>query len=396
MGLIEQEKSLVKRVTMRALLALLWSSCCQLALFCLCVLCVAGWPGPPGVGPTGTAMSTGIPANLSTFRLNSGSVLYVRDDLASLQAGSGNGGLSAGAIAGIAAGGVVAALAAAGAAAFVVRRHRRQRCMPASGSDSAGKTAEEGLAVPSSAPSSPSAWDAVSQQQHLQTPRVSLEMLKAIPVPPSRGASASTAELQRSSASPFAASASEPFNMAAGAPLPTAIGSPFPAVPSPFAATAAPNVLHSTHSVQVAGSATRLHSGSGLKGSACSGSCPSCSPGTSSGAGTEPGSAQALLPELERHVAACDATRRFSTSAALQQSICAAAVAAAGSSGDQPALMEGPTHSMRVLPPVLRDWVVDLKDVRFLRHPDGTLHELGSGARWGGGVVVVVVGRRRG
>ncbi|KAL4421640.1 hypothetical protein ABPG75_010931 [Micractinium tetrahymenae] len=49
-------------------------------------------------------------------------------------------------------------------------------------------------------------------------------------------------------------------------------------------------------------------------------------------------------------------------------------------SGEQPVPPERRQSSLSVLPPALRDWVVDLKDLKFLRHADGTLQELGSGA----------------
>ncbi|KAL4421641.1 hypothetical protein ABPG75_010932 [Micractinium tetrahymenae] len=325
-----------------------------------------GWPGPPGTSSVGMAVSTVVPANLSTFRLNPTNVLFLREDLATLQAGSdSSSSLSAGAIAGIAVAGAVVAMAAACGAAFLVRRHRRQRCMPASASSaSAEKAAEEGLNAATPSPSSPSAWDAAASPQPpaSQTVALSLQALKAIPVPAGWGTSASSAALQRSSASPFAVAASEPFSLEA----------------SPCGA----DVASAVQSVHIAGAAVdpSISSGSGLKASSASGApSTSCSPGASSGNSAGPGSAGALLPELVQHVAACDATRRPSTSAALQQSVCAAAVSAA-ESGEQPVLSEDRRSSLSVLPPALRDWVVDLKDLKFLRHADGTLQELGSGA----------------
>lgn len=75
------------------------------------------------------------------------------------------------------------------------------------------------------------------------------------------------------------------------------------------------------------------------------------------------------LPELAQHIAACEERSLGVFS---------------GAGGDQRSMLEVPLPpllSVKSLPDSLKDWVVDLSEVTFMRRPDGSLAELGRGAR---------------
>lgn len=115
--------------------------------------------------------------------------------------------------------------------------------------------------------------------------------------------------------------------------------------------------------------AEMLSSGSS-QGGAAAGAPPGASPATLDSAGTSASSA--MLPELAQHIAEQEAAQQFSYASELV-------------GGEL--LREHSLISAQALSPGLRDWLVDINDIEFQRHPNGMPQELGAGARCAAGLV---------